>query len=190
MVVGRYQAIVIGASAGGSKALLPILQCLPENFACPVIVAQHLHPLQEGPAMMYSSHGCAVNLREAEEKEAVRHGTVYFAPPNYHLLVEDEHTFSLSIDAKVNYSRPAIDVLFESAADVYGPALIGIVLSGANQDGAAGLRYIKQRGGLAIVQLPETAEVPYMPKSAIQATQPDHILPPIEIGQLLVKLVG
>jgi two-component system chemotaxis response regulator CheB len=190
MPAAPYQAIVIGASAGGSKALLPIFQCLPENFACPVIVAQHLHPLQEGPALMYAAHGCAISLREAEEKEAIRAGLVYFAPPNYHLLVEDDHTFSLSIDSKVHYSRPSIDVLFESAADAYGPALIGVVLSGANQDGAAGLAYIKQRGGLAIVQAPESAEVPYMPRSAMQATRPDHVLPPLEIGQLLVRLIA
>jgi two-component system, chemotaxis family, protein-glutamate methylesterase/glutaminase len=190
MPIGRYQAIVMGASAGGSKALLPILQCLPENFACPVIIAQHLHPLQEGPALMYRAQGCVISLREAEEKEAVRGGLVYFAPPNYHLLIEDDRTFSLSIDVRINYSRPAIDVLFESAADVYGATLIGVVLSGANNDGAAGLNYIKQHGGLTIAQTPETAEVPYMPKAAIQAAQPDQILSPPEIGRLLVKLIG
>jgi two-component system chemotaxis response regulator CheB len=190
MPFGRYQAIVMGASAGGSKAILPILQCLPENFACPVVIAQHLHPLQEGPALMYRAQGCTIPLREAEEKEAVRGGLVYFAPPNYHLLIEDDHTFSLSIDSRVNYSRPAIDVLFESAADAYGAALIGVVLSGANNDGAAGLHYIKQHGGLTIAQSPETAEVPYMPKSAIEAAQPDHVLSPQDIGQLLVQLIG
>jgi two-component system, chemotaxis family, protein-glutamate methylesterase/glutaminase len=186
----NYQAVVMGASAGGSAALLEILPCLPEDFPCPVIVVQHLHPLQDGPAMMYHAHGCAMELREAEEKEVIRAGIVYFAPPNYHLLIEDDRTFSLSIDTRVNFSRPAIDVLFESAADVYGAALIGIVLSGANHDGAAGLHYIKQHGGLAIVQEPKTAEVPYMPNAAIQAAYPEHVLAPKAIGNLLVELVS
>ncbi len=183
-----YQAVVIGASAGGSTALMNILPQLPANFPIPIIVAQHLHPLQDGPAVLYRAQGCALTLKEAEEKEAALPGFVYFAPPNYHLLVEDDHTFSLSVDAKVNFTRPSIDVLFQSAADAYGVTLIGVVLSGANQDGAAGLNIIKQRGGLAIVQDPATSEISYMPRAAIEAASPDYILSPLEIGAKLVHL--
>ncbi|MFZ6029714.1 MAG: chemotaxis protein CheB [Chloroflexota bacterium] len=185
----NFQAVVIGASAGGSAALLQILPLLPQGFVCPVIIVQHLHPLQDSPAMLYRAQGCAIGLKEAEEKESVRAGMAYFAPPNYHLLIESDRTFSLSIDPRVNFARPAIDVLFETAADVYGVGLIGVVLSGANRDGAKGLRYLKQRGGLAVVQDPKTAEVPYMPDAAIQEAQPGYVLSPDAIGRLLVSLV-
>ncbi|HEX2556963.1 MAG TPA: chemotaxis protein CheB, partial [Nitrososphaera sp.] len=126
--------------------------------------------------------------KDADEKEAIRPGFVYFAPPNYHLLVESDHTFSLSIDPKVHFTRPSVDVLFESAADAYGARLIGIILSGANQDGAAGLRYIKQRGGLTIVQDPADAEVSYMPRSAIEVAHPDHVLTASGICKFLSEL--
>ena len=111
------------------------------------------------------------------DKEAIKPANVYFAPPNYHLLINDDKTFSLSIDDKVNYARPSIDVLFESAVDVYAPWLVGVILTGANNDGAQGLRLIKERGGLAIVQDPQTAESAYMPKAALEATQVDYVLP-------------
>jgi two-component system chemotaxis response regulator CheB len=167
----------------------PILQFLTPDFPAPIIIVQHLHPLQQSPAFMYAAQGSRLPCHEANEKETPLAGRVYFAPPNYHLLLELDHTFSLSVDAKVHYSRPSIDILFESAADAYGPALIGIVLSGANHDGADGLRYIKQRGGAAIVQTPESAEVALMPKAALQATQPDHLLAPDEIGPRLLALI-
>jgi len=183
-----YAAVVIGASAGGTNALQQILPCLPVNFSIPVIIAQHLHPLQDGAAIIHYSGGSGLTVKDADEKESIRPGFVYFAPPNYHLLVEADRTFSLSIDPKVNFTRPSVDVLFESAADVYGVGLIGIVLSGANQDGAAGLSYIKQRGGLAIVQDPGDAESSYMPGAAIKAAHPDHILAAGEICRFLIEL--
>jgi len=185
---GKYQAIVIGASAGGTSALQKILPALPAAFPLPIIIAQHLHPQQDGAALLYHCEGCTLNIKDANEKEALRPGFVYFAPPNYHLLIENDQTFSLSIDAKVNYTRPSVDVLFESAADAYGAALIGIILSGANHDGAAGLLRIKQRGGLTIVQAPQEAEVNYMPHAAIELVAPDHILPASEMPALLSGL--
>lgn len=180
--------MVIGASAGGSQALAQIFPCLPGDYPWPVIVVQHLHPLQDGAPSLFARRHCALAFKEVDDKDAIRPGWVFFAPPNYHLLVEDEHTFALSIDARVHYTRPSIDVLFESAADAYGPALVGVVLSGANDDGAAGLYAIKRRGGLTIAQDPASAEAPHMPQAAITAARPDHILPPPEIGALLARL--
>jgi two-component system chemotaxis response regulator CheB len=187
---GRYQAVVIGASAGGTAALQKILPFLPAGFPLPIVIAQHLHPLQDGAAIIHYAGGSALTVKDADEKESIRAGFVYFAPPNYHLLIEDDRTFSLSIDAKVHFTRPSVDVLFESAADAYGAGLIGIVLSGANQDGAEGLLRIKQRGGLTIAQDPQDAEIDYMPKSAIETASPDHILPADGICKLLIELTA
>jgi two-component system, chemotaxis family, protein-glutamate methylesterase/glutaminase len=184
----KYQAVVIGASAGGTTALQKILPFLPEDFPLPVVIAQHLHPLQDGAAIIHYSGGSALTVKDADEKDLIRAGFVYFAPPNYHLLIEDDHTFSLSVDAKVHFTRPSVDVLFESAADAYGAGLIGIILSGANQDGAAGLLRIKQRGGLTIVQDPQDADMSYMPKAAIASAHPDHILAADKICKILIEL--
>jgi len=187
MGTGRFQAVVIGASAGGTIALQKILPILLADFPLPVIIAQHVHPHQAGAAQTYKG-ASLLKIKDVDEKEAIRPGFVYFAPPNYHLLVENDHTFSLSIDPKVHFTRPSVDVLFESAADAYCQGLIGIILSGANQDGAAGLLRIKQRGGLAIVQEPGEAEVSFMPRFAIETAHPQYILPADEIGSLLIKL--
>jgi two-component system chemotaxis response regulator CheB len=185
---GKYQAVAIGASAGGTAALQKILPLLPAGFPLPIVIVQHLHPLQDGASIIHYSGGSALIVKDADEKETVRAGFVYFAPPNYHLLIEDDHTFSLSVDAKVHFTRPSVDVLFESAADAYGTSLIGIVLSGANQDGAAGLLRIKQKGGLTIVQDPHDAEISYMPKAAIELARPDHVLKANGICELLIEL--
>jgi two-component system chemotaxis response regulator CheB len=185
---GTYRAVVIGASAGGTTALQKILPFLPAQFPLPIIIAQHLHPLQDGAAIVHYAGGSALTVKDADEKEPIRAGFVYFAPPNYHLLVEDDFTFSLSVDEKVHFTRPSVDVLFESAADAYCPGLIGIILSGANQDGVAGLLRIKQRGGLTVIQDPHDAEVSYMPAAAIASVKPAHILSADEICKLLVKI--
>ena len=182
-----YEAIVIGTSAGGAAALAELLPVFPAAYPLPIVVVQHLHPLQESAAVVHYDRRCVLTIKEAAEKEPVRPGHVYLAPPNYHLLIEDDKTFSLSIDPKVNYSRPSIDVLFESAVDVYSPRLIGVILTGASHDGAQGLRLIKENGGLTVVQDPATAEVSYMPQAALQATRVDYVLPLAEIGQLLVE---
>jgi len=188
MAEARYAAVVIGASAGGTQALQQILPCLPVNFPLPIIVAQHLHPLQEGVAMIHFGGGSALTIKDADEKEVLHPGFVYFAPPNYHLLIEADHTFSLSIDPKVNYSRPSIDVLFESAASVYGARLISILLTGANNDGAEGSRLIKEKGGLVIVQDPKSAEFPFMPAAALQVVKPDFVFGLGEIASWLAGL--
>jgi len=190
MAGAGYTAVVIGASAGGTNALQKILPYLPADFPLPIIIAQHLHPLQDGAAIIHYSGGSALTVKDADEKEAIRPGFVYFAPPNYHLLVESDHTFSLSIDPKVHFTRPSVDVLFESAADAYGASLIGIVLSGANQDGAEGLLYIKKRGGLTIAQEPANAEVGYMPEAAIESARPEHVLTADGICKFLTELTS
>lgn len=187
MTEARYAAVVIGTSAGGTHALQQILPCLPADFPLPIIIAQHLHPQQDGLAIIHFSGGSALIVKDADEKEAIRPGFVYFAPPNYHLMIEADHTFSLTIDPRVNYSRPSIDVLFESAANVYGPRLIAILLTGANNDGAEGLRFIKEKGGLVIIQDPQSAESSYMPAAALQVMQPDFVLGLAEIGHWLVE---
>ncbi len=150
-----------------------------------LIIVQHLHPQQDSFFFRNMGESCILPVREAEEKEPVKPGIVYFAPPNYHLLIESDRTFSLSVDAKVNFSRPSIDVLFETAADVYGPELIGIVLTGASRDGALGLRRIKEKGGLTIVEDPETAEYPIMPLGALTETEVDYVMNIREIGRFL-----
>jgi two-component system chemotaxis response regulator CheB len=188
--MATYRVVVIGASAGGSSALLKILPALPAQFPLPIVVVQHLHPLQESAGLLYRNSGCALTLKEADEKDTLKSGFVYFAPPNYHLLIEDDKTFSLSIDQKINYTRPSIDVLFDSAVDSFGAEVIGVLLSGANQDGANGLLRIKLRGGVTIAQDPDDAEVGYMPQSAIDLGSPTYILKAAEIVPLLLKLIN
>ncbi len=169
-------------------ALTKLLPVFPADYPLPIVVAQHLHPWQDDYHLEHFGDQCALIVKEAGDKESIEAGHVYFAPPNYHLLINDDKTFSLSVDDKVNYARPSIDVLFESAVDVYAPWLVGVILTGANNDGAEGLRLIKEKGGLAIVQDPQTAESGYMPKAAMEATPVDHVLSVPEIGKLLVEL--
>ncbi len=184
----KYKAVVIGVSAGGAKALKTILKGLPSDFAFSVIIVVHRHSDSDDYLERSLNSECKIRVKQADEKENIKSGVVYFAPPNYHLLIEDDNTFSMSLERDVNYARPAIDVLFESAAYVYGPELIGIILTGANNDGSQGLKKIKKMGGLTIVQRPETAEVEDMPRAAIAAVEPDHILPLEEIGPFLTNL--
>jgi two-component system chemotaxis response regulator CheB len=160
-------AIVIGASAGAVEALSIILPSLTRGFQLPIIVVVHL-PADRRSAMADLFRAkCALDVREAEDKEEIVAGTIYFAPPDYHLLVEADRNFSLSCDAPVLFSRPSIDVLFESAADAYGPKLVGIVLTGANGDGARGLKAIIEAGGEGIVQSPSSAFSSAMPEAAL-----------------------
>ncbi len=183
-----YKAIVIGVSAGGMTALDTILPQLPKDFYLPVIVAPHRHPNSDDYLEHHLGRNCAVHVKQADQGEKITPGTVYIAPPNYHLLIEDNFTLSLSLDAPINFARPSIDVLFQSAADAYGPQLIGIVLTGANDDGSRGLKKIKGMGGLTIVQDPRAAEIPQMPKAAIAAANPHHILTLREIPERLINL--
>ncbi|WP_311267983.1 chemotaxis protein CheB [Sphingobium sp. WCS2017Hpa-17] len=163
------EAIAIGASAGAVQALLRILPALPADFPIPVLIVVHVPPDRGNALVALFAAKCRVAVREAEDKEPILPGTVYFAPSDYHLLVEADRTLSLSMDEPVNHSRPAIDVLLESAADAYGPALAGVILTGANHDGAAGLKAICAAGGTAIVQDFADAQVATMPEAALAA---------------------
>jgi two-component system chemotaxis response regulator CheB len=183
-----YQAVVGGVSAGGMDALKLLLGLIQSDFSPAMVIVQHLHPEQDDFLVEHLGHACRLPVKEAEEKEVVRGGTVYLAPANYHLLIEMDKTFSLCSGEKVNFSRPSIDVLFETAAEAYGAHLIGIILTGANKDGAAGLRRIKESGGLAIVQDPATAEYPAMPLAALEETHVDHVMDIDRIGRLLCEL--
>ncbi|WP_339133907.1 MAG: chemotaxis protein CheB [Candidatus Electrothrix sp. GW3-4] len=184
----RYKAIVLGASAGGIEAFVHILSKLPAQFALPIILVQHLHKEQDRTLVRFYNERTALKVEEAEEKERILPGHIYIAPPDYHLLVERDETFSLAFDEKVNYSRPSIDVLFESAADVYGAELVGVLMTGANHDGARGLQRIKEYGGLTLVEDPATAKFPEMPRAALACTEVDYILPLAELGNFLLSL--
>lgn len=186
----KYQAIVIGASTGGFGAVGDLLAVLPWDIKVPIIVVQHLSPYSDDFMAKHLNEICSIEVKEADEKEKLRAGCAYIAPANYHLLVEKDRTLSLTVEPRVNYSRPSIDVLFESAADVFGCGLIGVVLTGANSDGGKGLKRIKDMGGLAIVQDPESAEASTMPKAAIEAAEADFILKPEDIGKKIVELMG
>ncbi|MBH1957737.1 chemotaxis protein CheB [Polaromonas sp.] len=184
----RIQAVVIGASAGGVDALLKLLSGLPASFGLPVVVVLHLAEDRDSQLAEIFRNHTLMEVREAADKESLAPGTLYFAPPGYHLLIEKEHSFSLSSEAPVNFSRPSIDVLMESAADAYGAHLAGILLTGANADGAAGLAKIGQQGGLAVVQDPAEAQMPTMPEAAIRQRQPDLILDLKSIRSLLLEM--
>jgi len=183
-----YELVVIGGSAGSLDALLGVLPRLPRDFPWPLAIVVHLHPRQEGGFVDLMDRRCPLQVKEAEDKEAITPGYVYFAPANYHLLVEQDRTFSLSSEEKVNYSRPSIDVLFESAAEACRSGLIGVILTGASDDGARGLLRVKEHGGLAVVQNPATADHAAMPRAALEAANPDHVLAVWEIAELLASL--
>jgi len=184
----KIEAVVIGVSAGGMEALRKIIPELPPDYPIPIIVVQHLHPSSDDFMAQDLDKRCSLKVKQADEKEQIRSGYVYIAPPNYHLLIEKDRTFSLSVSDLVNYARPAIDVLFESASDVYRDRLACIVLTGANKDGTSGAKRIKENGGIVIAQDPETAEVETMPKSVIDAGMVDLILPLDKIADFLKDL--
>lgn len=186
----RIDAIVIGASAGGVQALLDLLSGLPASFRPPIVAVLHLPEGRDSLLVELFQHRLAIVVREAADKESIAPGTLYFAGPGYHLSVEMDRTFSLSCEPPVQYARPSIDVLMASAADAYGPRLAGILLTGANADGAAGLAKIRQRGGLTVVQDPAEAQVPALPEAAIRTLPPDLILSLDGIKSLLRTLDG
>ncbi|HEY2322671.1 MAG TPA: chemotaxis protein CheB [Thermoanaerobaculia bacterium] len=183
----EFRLIVIGCSLGGMHALTTILGELPPTFPVPIAVVQHRYRTSNEGLPAYFRRHLHLKVVDADDKEWIRPGHVYLAPANYHLLVE-EGEFSLSVDEAVAYSRPSVDVLFESAADAYHEAVVGVILTGANSDGARGVARIKENGGFVIVQDPNTAEAPAMPQAAIASTTVDRILPLDRIGPLLVEL--
>lgn len=182
---------MVGGSAGGIDALMELLPALPATLQAAVLVVLHLPRDRRSLLVEIFQPRCALPLREAQDKDAITPGAVSFAPPDYHLLVDSgpqgPHV-GLSVDPPLHFSRPSIDVLFESAADHYGPRLVGILLSGANEDGVNGLQAIQAAGGLTIVQEPASASMPTMPQAAIAGLAVDHILPPEGIARLLADL--
>ena len=185
----KYQAVVIGSSAGGLSALSSLLTLLPADYPVPVVIVQHRSKDQRELLEEVLQNKCRIRIKQADEKEPVQGGMVYLAPPDYHLLIETDQTFSLSSDEKVLYSRPAIDVLFESAAVVYREQLVGIILTGANGDGASGIATIKKYGGLTIAQDPCEAQFPVMPKASIATQKINYVWPLSEIGAFLLNSI-
>ena len=185
----KFHAVVIGSSAGGFNALKVIFCRLDKKFPLPVILVQHMSPDTDNylPSLLDDFH--RLRVKEADEKEIPQGGTAYVAPPNYHLLIETDRSFTLTVGERVNYARPSIDVLFETAAEAYQQYLIGILLTGANNDGSHGLKRIKEMGGYAIVQDPDEAEATAMPRSAIETVKVDQVLTLKEIANFLNSLV-
>ena len=183
-----YELVCVGASWGGLHAVGRILADLPEEIDLPIVIAQHRHP-DSHESTLAELLSLRINrpVLDVEDKMPIERRHVYVAPRDYHLLVQ-RGSFALSVEGRVQYSRPSIDVLFESAADAYGSAVIGIILTGANVDGAAGLAKIKRRGGVAVIQDPAGAMRRAMPDAAIAATAADAILPLEEIGKFLYGL--
>jgi two-component system chemotaxis response regulator CheB len=185
----RIELVAIGASWGGLNAIKRVLEPLPVGFGAAVVIAQHRKAGADGRLAELLGAHCALVVAEAEDKQTLDPGIVLLAPPDYHLLVEGG-SVALSVDERVHYSRPSIDVLLQSAADAYGDRAVGVVLTGANADGARGLARIAARGGTAIVQDPETAVRREMPDAALAQTPAAQVLALDRIGSLLVDLVG
>jgi two-component system chemotaxis response regulator CheB len=185
---GRVDAVVVGASAGGVEALCDILRSVPARLRAPILIVLHLP--RDRPSLLAEIFGTRSRrpVREPMDKEPIENGTIYVAPPDYHMMVDEGPQISLSDDELVNFSRPSIDVLFQSAADFYGDRLLGIILTGANEDGAEGLAAVHAAGGVTVVQEPEGAQSPYMLVSALKRTQPDFVLTLAEIARLLGAL--
>jgi two-component system, chemotaxis family, protein-glutamate methylesterase/glutaminase len=184
---GRYKVVVVGGSAGGGEALSAIVSLLSSDFDLPILVVQHLHTSDDGSLARHLARATRLTVVEPCDKEPIEHGKVYVAPANYHMLAEGNRTIALSVDEKVNWSRPSIDVLFESAARAFGESVIAVILSGASEDGARGMVAIREAGGLTMAQNPVNAVMPVMPKSAIDAGGVDEVLEPEEIGYRLVE---
>jgi two-component system chemotaxis response regulator CheB len=189
----ELRAVVIGGSAGSVDGLGQLLPALRADAGVSVFIVIHLPRERSSRLVEIFTRRCELPLLEAEDKQPIETGVVYFAPPDYHLLVDEVDegkAVALSADELVHYSRPAIDVLFESAADAYGGSLLGIVLSGANEDGAAGLAAVARRGGLTCVQDPKHASAPTMPLAALHAAPRSAVLELAEIAAVLTSIRG
>ncbi|PVZ20251.1 MULTISPECIES: chemotaxis protein CheB [unclassified Pseudomonas] len=186
--MSRYRAVVVGASAGGVEALLALFGRLPVDYALPIVTVLHLPDARHSHLAEVFERRLCRPVKEACDKAQVEPGVIYFAGPSYHLSVEQDETFSLSQEERVHYSRPSIDVLFESAADAWGAALAGVLLTGANEDGARGLAEIARNGGLTLVQDPAEARVSVMPEAALKLIRPDYLLPIVGLAEVLAEL--
>ncbi len=183
-----YELIVIGASWGGLAAVSDVIGALPDEMDVAVVIAQHRRDTGVGLASLLATR-TRLAVDDVEDKQPIERGRIYLAPPDYHLLIQ-RGWFSLSVDDRVHYARPSVDVLFESAAQAYGESVIGVILTGANEDGAAGLARVKELGGVAVIQDPASAERHEMPGAALAATATaDAVLPLEEIGPFLYGLI-
>jgi len=179
------ELVVVGTSLGGLSALEIVLGSLPQNFPLAIAVVQHRGLDPNDVLSLVLQLRCALPVAEPDDKDPIEPGRIYLAPADYHLLV-DRGSFALSTEPRVSHARPSIDVLFESAANAYADALVGIILTGANSDGAVGLSRVKERGGITVVQSPATAESAVMPEAAIAASKVDRVLPLPEIASFLI----
>ncbi len=182
-----YEVLLIGGSAGSLEVLLKLLPSLRTDLGLAVIIILHR---KSGESLLTQilNEKSGWPVREAEEKDPIEPGNIYLAPPDYHLLIEMDKTFSLDVSEKIHYSRPAIDISFETAAAAYGASVVAVLLSGANADGAAGLKEIKQAGGLTIVQDPTEATVAYMPQQAIETVDVDYIASTEEMAKIINRV--
>jgi len=183
----NVDAVVIGASAGGVEVLSMLLAAVPASCRLSFFIAMHIP--RERPSLLPEVFGghCALPVKEAEDKEPIQPGTVYVAPPDYHLLIDRGPAFALSSDEPVHFSRPSIDVLFDSAADIYGERLVGVILTGANQDGAEGLAAVGRAGGRTVVQDPVSAAVAYLPEAALREGPVDFVLSLAQLRDLFAS---
>lgn len=181
--------VVIGGSAGSLEVILQILPNLEHIESIAILLILHRRNSDDNVLEELLRIKSGLKVSEIEDKTPLKAGRIYVAPPDYHILIETTYLFSLDVSEKVHYSRPSIDVGFESAAAVFGDKLVAILLSGANSDGSEGLRVVKENGGVTIIQLPETADVPYMPTYALKHVGADHVLSPSEITEFIKGLV-
>jgi two-component system chemotaxis response regulator CheB len=188
MTMCDFDLFVIGGSAGALEPLIEIVGALPADLAIPIAVVLHLTPTHPSLVPPLLARTSVRRVREPEDKEPLQPHTIYVAAPNYHMLVERHGTIALSVDDPVNFSRPSVDVLFESAAHAFGARVVGLVLSGANADGAAGLRRIAEAGGIALVQSPASAAYPAMPAAAAQLVPAARTITPRTVGSVLARL--
>ncbi len=187
-VIKDCKVVIIGGSAGSLQALLQILPFIENPISFAIVIVVHRKQSDEQTLEALLALKSQIKVREVEDKVKLEPGFIYIAPSNYHLLFEKNETLSLDTSEKINYSRPSIDVSFESAAEIYGNHLIGILLSGSNSDGTIGLRAIQAAGGINVVQNPLSADMPFMPNNAILHTTPDFILSTDEILQFIKEI--
>lgn len=185
-----FDLVVVGASLGGLTALQTLLAALPEGFAVPIAVAQHRRPDGDSRLVELLAKKTSLRVKEPDDKDEIERRTVYVAPADYHLLVERQGAFALSVDEPVVFARPSIDVLFESAAEAYGRRLAAVLLTASSEDGAAGMAAVAERGGVTVVEDPASAASPVAGLAALARTRVQHVLPVAEIGPLLGGLAG
>jgi two-component system chemotaxis response regulator CheB len=186
--LNHIKLLVIGGSAGSLEVILQFLPELKAVLPISIVIVLHRKNSSDTTLTMLLSSRTVWKVKEAEEKEMIEPNTIYIVPPDYHLLIEKDYTISLDDSEKVNYSRPSIDVTFESAADIYGPEAAGLLLSGANADGVQGLKAISRKHGIVAIQDPKAAEISFMPQQALEQVHIDYVLPNENIGAFINSL--